>query len=200
MCADTVNLDTVEIINRMLTVAGYKQMKQLADDIGVSSQALTQIKTRRSIALPVLLEFAAKHSVSLDYLVFGKVSEGNGSEEKKIFTSLPVAEYSSTDNDFLLYSTLWLAEEFPNRKSLSQIIIGPNVYVVDLDDRVVDSGQFVFGRDIENVNAITTLKKRLDGRFNVANEQEPMTVEQLTAIGIVGRVIWSGKSQLPGSY
>lgn len=201
MCADDKKMDATEIIERMMLKAGFKQRKELAENLGLSSQALTQIKARQSISLPLLIMYADKHNVSLDYLVYGRgEGEGTGSEEKEKFVALPIIEAASTGSEALLYSRAWLDEEYAGREHLTQIIVGTSIYIIDLADKTPADGLFIIGQDVDNINTIATLKKRLDGKYSIANEPDPMTVEQLTAIGIVGRVIWAGKSHLPDRF
>lgn len=61
-----------EIIERLLKVYSVRQMKDLAELMGISAVAVTNWKKRNSVPTEVLFKTVQEKNVSLDWLVYGK--------------------------------------------------------------------------------------------------------------------------------
>lgn len=69
------NLFIKKIIERMKVVLGVKKTKELALDLEVSAQTISNWPKRKSIPLWHLCGFSQKHHVSIDYLLTGQESK-----------------------------------------------------------------------------------------------------------------------------
>lgn len=65
-----------EIIERLLKVYSVRQMKDLAELLGISAVAVTNWKKRNSVPTEVLFKTVQEKGVSLDWLVYGKEEQG----------------------------------------------------------------------------------------------------------------------------
>lgn len=63
------------ITDRMMHAARLKNHSALAADLGITPQALSNYKRRGEMPPGLVMDFAEKHGLSVDWLVFGKKSE-----------------------------------------------------------------------------------------------------------------------------
>ena len=61
-----------DVTDRMLEAARLKNHSALAADLGVTPQALSNYKRRGDFPAGLVIDFAAKHGLSIDWLVTGK--------------------------------------------------------------------------------------------------------------------------------
>jgi len=73
-----MNYDTLTVGKRIQALRREKGLtqEQLAERLNISTVHLAKIETgKRGCSLDILIDFAAFFSVSLDYLVLGKISD-----------------------------------------------------------------------------------------------------------------------------
>jgi transcriptional regulator with XRE-family HTH domain len=197
-----VELNVEEILERMLEVSGAKSITELAEITGLSAQTLSQSKYRKSIALPVLMRFVAKvKNASIDYLIYGVGSKKDVSEQQGNRYADIKTISTTEDFDVILFDKRWLQVQFKGKKPeiLRQCLIADRIYVIDTTDCIVTDGTYVLGYE-EHLGRICKCKRKLDGTITVEGEDQPITQEALNNIGVVGRVIWTGKSLLDDPY
>lgn len=70
-----LELDIIEILQRVAEVARVERNNQIAEVLGVSPSAVTNWKRQpgREIPFPKLFSFARKYEVSFEWLLTGKV-------------------------------------------------------------------------------------------------------------------------------
>ena len=63
-----------DITERMMDAANLKNLSALARDMGITPQALSNYKKRGAFPAGLVIGFAQKHDLSVDWLLTGKVA------------------------------------------------------------------------------------------------------------------------------
>lgn len=178
-------LNSREIIERIMQAADIKKASDLAEQLGLSPQALNNTGPRRSISLPLLLagQAIAIKPVSLDYLVYGEEAE---TEENDYISIQRVG--GGRPVKFLKV----LLRAGLNEEKLCAYIEGQKLYIIDSSDLTVTSGDFAFGDLLRP--AIRRCKLELDGTVSVEGEIASYSLKALNRLKVAGRVVWSGAS------
>ncbi len=202
-----------DVLGRMMVATRSRSLSKMGELLGLSINALGQSKQRGSIALTTLLKcqrlaFEMGNEVTLDYLVHGDgeivIRDVNEKPRDERYASIRLlARLSTEPPTTVLFDKEWLSTwmKVKSFDSLLQIITFDRIYIIDTNERIIkDGGLYVFGWiDGEEHSSVTTIrrcKRNLAGDITIAGEEGVQTQESLGKIGIIGRVIWSGESEL----
>ncbi len=84
-----MNLNYMEIFERMLRAGGIANGSQLARVLGVTPQALSNYKKRGEIPTSLLFKFASIYEVSVDWLITGEGEIFRAAEQSTVYGDGP---------------------------------------------------------------------------------------------------------------
>ena len=182
-------LDIDSVVKRMVEVSGSKTNQELASLLGLTPPALNQLKKRQSISLHLLMMIAEKFEASLDYLVYGR--------------EYAVPLYPPQDEGYIEIEPLHIENGksifFPKellpavqKKGffLQSYVLGEKIWIINVADRHVVDGMFAFGDSTRPV--FFECRVQWDGNVLIGDNSEPKTFDDITNVGILGRVVWQG--------
>lgn len=86
------------VLDRMKEFIGKTADKDLAGDLGISPQAVSNARTKGEVPADMILNFAEKHELSVDWLIYGSVDKVNATDMPLVIASSPLPVYSSNKN------------------------------------------------------------------------------------------------------
>lgn len=184
----TKEMDVPACLDRMITGAGLKSLADLADFLGISSQALGNSKTRKSISLPALMYYRDKTGDSLDYLVYGikqKYKSLKPLISKKGHTTSPIG-----------LTDWWVAQtlRIPATNLCYHVDIDGSILLVDTNDtaKKITDGTYVL--EVAGSVSVRTFKLKVDGSATIVGEKDGISKETLAQLTVLGRLVWKGSS------
>ncbi len=181
------NINPEEILERMRLAGKFETQAELASFLEMSPQALGSTKVRGSISLAVLLVFAEKTGLSMDFILFGKASD---------YLSLPCAIGDVERCAPIGFEKSYLETVLRISPSFARSFLDHDGSYTVID--TTHAGQQITVGDylikIDSTAVIRQCRKKITGAVAIEGEDEDLSAEQIANLNIVGRVVWRAKS------
>ena len=218
-----MELNSLEIIDRLIVACGARNAAEMARILGHSSGVVTGWKKRNTIPYKEAYEVSRSNGYSMDWILTG---EGDPKEQAiqlpaKKYDFVHVPQYSIEASagygtlveaehvdQHLAFRSEWLAKQGISQSSLMALyargdsmeptIISGDSLVIDKSVNAVSSDGGIYVISYDGELYVKRVQKLLDGQVSVTSDNHnyrDITIPKsdLVNLKVIGRVVWYGR-------